>query len=833
MSMQLFCNGLTLPLAIDGPVRFSWREGALLKEYRQISYRLRVATSVELLDCPDVWDSGEVQSELSVDVELPVSLKSSCRYYWDVAVTDRKGDVHKSGSSWFETGLLRPEDWKGQWITAGNAYITNWAMLFRREFSIYGRPEKAKAYVSGLGCCELYLNGEKVGDHVLDPAQTEYPQKVFYSAYDLTEKLQKGANTIGVILGDGWYHQSQLMEGNGIYGEPCLMFQLEIQYEGGTTQYVVSDGGWRVSRSAISMNNIYVGETYDARLEQPGWCTPGFAAYGWTPAVPDTVPKGVLSSQQMPPMRITEEIRPVSIAKPCDGVFVLDMGKNFAGVARLHIFGTPGNEIVMRFGEAVDSNGHVDVDSSGVFHIRGVQTLRYIFGKRGEITWQPRFCYFSFRYVEITGAHADITLDCLTGLKLHTDLRPVSQFQCSMPILNQMEQLFRNTFTSNIHGLPTDCPAREKCGWTGDANIISDSAMTMYDGQQFWAKYVEDIIAARKEYGIYNNIVPGKRACGDTVPAWGTALITIPWNLYQFYGNQSVLADYYGAMADYIAYMEQNTTNYHYNRHHYELSDWCAPYDWEPGIQFVQMSDLYYYRSLVIMEKTASLLEKTEEALRYGALAQKVRQAFLSDHYDWNEHTFGTQSLNAYCIEEGMYPEGEDKAIAKWCADDIVRHDNHITCGHIGIRYIYRVLTRYGYFELLEKVLNSHTYPSFGAMLDMGATTLWESFELRFHGQSLSHPFKGSYCLWLYEDVLGIQKNSPGGKTFTVKPLAASMIPWAKGSVETPYGVISVDYKVGDYFHVIVPSNTTATVFVPQEDGAFVEHHLESGEYQL
>lgn len=355
------------------------------------------------------------------------------------------------------------------------------------------------------------------------------------------------------------------------------------------------------------------------------------------------------------------------------------------------------------------------MESSGVSHIRSVQTLRYIFGKTGEITWEPRFCYFSYRYVEVSGAHADVTLDSVTGLKLHTDLRPVSKFQCSMPILNQMEQLFRNTFTSNIHGIPTDCPAREKCGWTGDANIISDSAMTMYDGRQFWPKYVEDIITARKEHGTYNNIAPGKRECLDTVPAWGTALITIPWNVYQFYGCKSVLADYYDAMADYTAYMEANTTNYHYNHHQYELSDWCGPYDWKPGVQFVPMSDLYYHRALKIMEQTAILLDKLEDAEKYRGTAEKVREAFLADHYDWEQHTFGTQSLNAYCLEEGMYPDGEDTPIAKWCAEDIIRHGDHITCGHIGIRYIYRVLTRYGYFELLDKVLNSHTYPSYGA----------------------------------------------------------------------------------------------------------------------
>ncbi len=841
MDFTLYCDSLVNPIVVDRAPRLSWKIGGdpasvttgVTDGFIQTSYMIRVATCREKLADADVWCSGEVFSDQSVDIELPAELKSSTRYWWNVAVTDAAGTMHISEPDWFETGLLNQEDWRAEWISAGSRYITNWAMQYRREFLVCSEVAKAKVYISGLGFYELTINGRKVGDHVLDPAITEFPQKIFYVGYDVTDRLQRGGNALGVVLGDGWYHQSQLMEGGGIYGDPCLLLQLEITYKSGVKQYVVSDGGWKTFYSPITMNNIYVGETYDGRMEQPGWDLYGYHENGWFQAVPDNAPKGKLVPQLIPPIRVTQELKPAAVTMPQEGVFVFDMGKNFAGYVRLKVFGTPGNEVVMRFGEAVTQDGMVDVDSSGVFHIRGVQTLRYIFGKTGEIVWEPRFAYFGFRYVELTGAHANVTAETLTGLKVHTDLAPKADFVCAMPILNQMQELFRNTFTSNIHGIPTDCPAREKCGWTGDANIIADTSMVMWDAQLFWDKYIDDIVTAHREHGVYNNVVPGKRGCLDTVPAWGTAILTIPWNCYQAYGCRSVLEKYYDEMAAYTAYMQANTTGYIYNDHPYKLADWCAPYGYDPAQQYFETSTAYYYYGLCIMAQTAGVLGRKEEEKHYADLAEKVKEVFLAKYYDAENHCYGTQTLTSFCAEIGLYPEGEKAAMAAWCARDIVNHDYHVTCGHLGLRYIYKFMSEFGYYEVLEKTLNSRTYPSFGAQIEMGATTLWESFTLSTHRQSLNHPFKGAFSLWLYEDVLGIKKTSPGYKTFTIKPVVTPIVPWAKGEVQTVYGKIAVDYKVGSHFLVTVPANTTAEVYVPQEDGSFLRHTLKSGFYSL
>lgn len=857
--IELFCCGLSCPLAIDRMPELSWKVTGAGENYRQASWQVETAARPELLGADNLWDSGTVQSAINVcTIQSPFCMEDSTRYWWRVTVTDTNGESLTSEPSWFETGILSEQGWTARFIGAGNRYITNWGLLFRKEFELSGEIEYAKAYISGLGCCELRMNGKKAGDHYLDPAQTEYFQKIFYSAYDVTALLHTGTNAVGVMLGDGWYHQSQLMEGGGNYGEPCLLFQLEVRYADGRTDRVVSDTDWTAALSPITYNNIYAGETYDARLEQPGFDLPGFGENGcggnahgtadregkdcdcigsgrssWFAAEADKEKKGTLCSQLMPPIRITREIRPVSVTEPQSGIFVFDMGENMAGAVRLTAPGFPGNEITMRFAEAIDENGMPDYDSSGVFHFRNVQTLRYLCREEKEICWQPRFTYLGFRYVELTGVHAPVTQEMLTGLKIHTDLKETSDFHCSMPILNQMHRMFKNTFTSNIHGLPTDCPAREKCGWTGDANIISDTSMILWDADLFWDKYIDDIVCSYREYGEYHNVVPGRRGCLDTVPAWGSALVTIPWNHYQAYGKVSVLEKYYEDMKEYVSYMEAHTENCIYQDHPYRLADWAAPYGYDSGSHYFQISTAYYYASLRIMARTAEILKREEDRERYEKLAVQVKESFSAKFYDESEHTYGTQTLNSFCAELGLYPDGEKAAMAAWCVKDAQEHGWHITCGHIGIRFIYRLLTEFGYFEELEKLLNSRTYPSFGAQIDRGATTLWETFELSVHNQSLNHPFKGSYCLWLYEDVLGIKKTSPGYETFRIKPLAAELVEQAEGFVDTGYGRIEVRYQIDEYFEVKIPENTAAEVFVPQKNGGFLEYSLGSGTYSL
>ena len=830
MKFTLLCEGMENPIMIDGAPLLSWRVQTD-KPFLQKAFRVDVATSAEKLSDPDVFTRFEASGE-SCGVLCDAPLKSETRYFWRVTVWDENGGETTSGAAWFETALCRPSDWHASYIGMGSRYKSDWGVLLRTEQHVKPGVARAKAYICGLGYYELYINGQKVGDRMLDTAQTEYEQKVFYATYDVTGMLNAGDNAFGIMLGDGWYHQSQLMAGGGVYGNPCAIMQLNITYENGHTQEIVTDTSWKTFYSPVCRNNVYTGETYDARLEQPGWDMPGFDDLAWFDAELDQTSRGPLVSQLMQPIRVVKELSAVTLTQPQHGVYVFDLGENIAGLVRLKLWGVPGNEICMRFAECLDETGMLDVETSGVFHIRGVQTIRYIFDKTGEITYTPRFCYHGFRYVELTGAGGEVPQNAVTGLKMNTDLPQTGRFSCSMEVLNTLHTLLYNAFTSNAYGLPTDCPAREKCGWTGDANIISDTSMILWDTNQFWDKFIDDIRTSHAQYGMWQNIAPGKRGCLDTVPAWGCALILIPWYHYEAYGSPRILEKYFDEMLAWQTYMTQNTTGFIYNDHPYPLADWAAPYGYDSAEHFKQVSTAYYYFSTVVMAKTAALLGRSVLAEEFSALAPKIREKFISEFYDFSTHTYGTQTLNSFCHYVGLTPCGEEAAMAAWCNTDVINHGFHITCGHIGVRYIFKLLADFGYTDTLKKVLESDTYPSFGEQIKAGATTLWECFGT-FRDQSYNHHFKGGYGIFLYEDVLGIKKQSPGYKTFTVKPNLAAIIPWARGSVDTVYGRIAVDYKLGSHFSITVPQNTQCEVFVPQPGGGFVRHELGGGSYAL
>lgn len=823
--MELFVNKLKEPINIDVNPVFGWTLDA--EDFYQKAYQVKVYSGDET-----IWDSGKTLSDNSVCVEYEGNkLKSNSEYRVEVTVWDTKGNEYK-GETRFESALLSQSDWHGNWIGMGDKYISSWAFQLRKEVELEDKKiRRAKAFVVGLGYYELRLNGEKVGDHMLDTAQTEYDETVFYATYDITAKLKKN-NCFGIIVGDGWYHQSQLMNGAGIYGKPCAIMQVNIEYEDGTTSEVVTDWTWKVDYSPISRNNVYTGETYDARLEQEGWDEPGFDDSKWFEVVEDTRPKGKLISQLMPPIRVVKEIKPVSITHPQRGVTVFDLGENFAGLVRLKTIGFPGNEIVMRFAESLDETGMIDVTSSGVFHIRGVQTIRYIVGKQGEFTYTPKFTYHGFRYVELTGDFASQTVETITGLKMNTDLRQTGHFECDMPILNTLHQLLYNAFTSNAYGIPTDCPAREKCGWTGDANVIADTSMIIWDSFHFWDKYMMDTRDSKKVYGIWQNVMPGKRGCLDTVPAWGCAMINIPWYTYLTYGDKGILERNIEQMIAYHKYIHENTTDLIHNDHKYPLADWAAPYGYNSKEHFKQTSTAFFYMATVIIAETLKVLEKKEDVVEYEKLAERIKKKFIETFYDFENHTYGTQTLNSFCIELGLYDEGEDVKMCKWIVDDIKKHDGHLTCGHLGLRYIFNVLTKYGYNEVIKEFFEKDDYPSFGEQIKHGATTLYENWGVS-NNQSYNHHFKGAFGYWLYNDVLGIKNTGIAYKTFDVKPMTIDIIKKAKGSIDTVYGRIEVDYSVGEYFKVKIPANTTATVYVPNKDLTYVKHVLSSGTYSF
>ena len=856
---NLRCEYRVNPLAVN-PVnpRLSWNLESNQRGQRQTAYRILVAGSEANLAANkgDLWDTGKVNSDESVQVVYAGrKLSSRMRYYWKVRVWDKDGKA----SAWsrpvvWKIGLLENADWKGSWITIGPRQNEDAAPTLRREFTLKKPVEQAYIYVCGLGYYELYINGGKIGDNVLDPAQTDYEQRTFYVPYDVTDKLKQSHNAIGVILGDGWYNQNKVwqkgihkVEGGTVYGRPKLLLQLEITYTDGSIETVVTDGKWKAATGPIVANNVYAGETYDARLERPGWAGAGFDESDWSNAVLTEMPGGKLVSQMLPAIKRIKTIKPVGIINPSPGVYVYDMGQNFAGWARLKVKASAGTAIKLRFAEALAPDGSIDPASTGPDATGVVQTDIYICKGGGTEVWQPRFTYHGFRYVEMTGFEGKPSLDNLEGIVVHTAVEPAGHFQCSDEMLNRIHQAAIWTQVSNLHGVPTDCPARERCGWLGDTQVTAEMSIYNFDMALFWTKYIGDIRTAAsgqyettrygtgfhtryigtKKAGIPTMVAPGRRGRAEASPDWGTAIVQLPWYLYLYYGDESILRQYYSGMKQWVDHLHQLAKNGIVTQ---GLGDWCPP----GGNSKMQCpipltSTAYYYFDVKILADTARILGKTDDAAHYRKLSAEIRTAFINKFLDKEQATYGCQTADAFALYLGLVPEGKADDIANSLVRDVVeKHDGHLSTGIHGLRHLYWALSHYGHSDVAYQILTQITFPSFAEMFARGATTLWETMmpsasDGRLPDGSHNHPMQGGFDAWFYSGVAGINptSKSPGFKHIVLQPRLIKQLQWAGASYRSMYGLIESKWRNEEdifQWRITIPPNTTATVYVPTKN---------------
>ena len=823
---DLRCEYRINPINVEASQpRLSWIMESDIRGQEQTAYHVLISGSLENLnaDKGDIWDSGKVDSDESVHVMYRGrKLSSREQVYWKVRIWDKNNKV----SAWskpaiWEMGLLEPEDWKAQWI--GNDCDS--APMFRREFDVAKEVEKAQVYICGLGYYELTINGIKIGDQVLDPGQTDYEERAFYVVHDVTKNLNTGANAVGVILGDGWYNQTAVNEakygwGDVVYGKPRLILQLVITYTDGTETVVISNDSWKGSGSPILTNNVYAGETYDARLEQPGWDTADFDDSAWKPVHIAEPPGGVLVSQKIPPVKRMETIKPVSITNPKPGVYVYDMGQNFAGWAKLKVEAKRGTTIQLRFTEAVYEDGSIDPASTGVGAIHVIQTEKYTCKGNGIEIWEPRFTYHGFRYVEMTGFPGTPSLDNLEGIAVYTAVDKAGNFETSDDMLNRIQRTVLWTQVSNLHSVPEDCPAREKCGWLGDAHVTAEMTIYNFDIPLFWTKYVRDIETNRRSRnGIVEDIAPGKRQEPGEHPDWGSAFIQIPWYMYLYYGDTGVFSEHYQGMSEFLAHVTGLAKDYIvYDGY----GDWCPPGGARPTETPVALtSTAYFYFDAKLMAKMAQLLGKNQDALKYRELADNIKNAFNEHFYNRANKTYGSQTAEAFALYLELVPEGDEKTIAQSLVKDITeKHNGHHSTGVTGSLHLYRQLTRYGYGDLAHQLLQNTDYPSIGYLFSLGATTMWESWGVR-HG-SLNHPMQGGFSVWFYQGIGGINPDpeNPGFKHIIFRSPSRGNLKNASVNYRSVYGNISSEWLVnGNIFHwnIIVPANTTATVYVEAE----------------
>ena len=849
--VDLRCEYAVNPLGLDVSIpRLSWRLESRRRAQRQAAYQILAASSLKNLaaNTGELWDSGKVASGRSIQIDYGGKpLPSFARCYWKVRVWDEAGSVSPYGTTaTWEMGPLDERAWQAKWISAqfllastasaNNPVETRHrAPLFRQDFHLREVPERARAYVCGLGYYELYLNGAKVGDHVLDPAQTDYEKRAFYATYDIANCVKPGANAAGVMLGSGWFNQDVVWKtgkysvpGGTNYGAPCLILLLRFEYRDGAVEVVGTDETWKAAPGPVVDNNVYAGEFYDARLEAPGWSAPGFDARTWENARPLAAPTERLQAQNLPPIKAIKTREPVGLSQPRPGVFVYDFGQNFAGWAKLRAAVPRGTKIVLRFAESVSADGMIDPASTGVFATRVVQTDAYIAKGGGEEVWEPRFTYHGFRYVEMTGFPGAPSLHNLEGVVVHSAVAPAGEFECSDALLNRIHRTALWTEVSNLHGVPTDCPARERCGWLGDAQVSAEMTIYNFDMARFWTKYLEDIHTSQVA-GLPAMVAPGKRERVRATPDWGTAVVQIPWYVYLYYGDKRILEEHYDDMKQWVSHLQGLARGDIVSQ---GLGDWCPPGSVPPKETPVPLtSTAYFYLDARIMTAVARILGKTQDAADYQALAGQIRQAFNQTFFNPPSMSYGSQTADSVALRVGLAPAADDAQVAEALARDVrEKHQGHFSTGITGSRCLYWALGEYGHGEVALEILHQQTYPSIGYLFGLGATTFWETWgepELDAqHGpRSRNHPMQGGFDAWFYQGLAGIcpDPEHPGFQHTILQPQVLIGLTSVRAQYDSIQGrIVSAWRREGGRFHwrIVIPANTQATVFMPCDEGS-------------
>lgn len=737
----------------------------------------------------------------------------------------------------------------GTWIGMGPRGQRRDAPYLRREFTLDGPAASATLLISGLGAHEAWLNGRRVGDHILDPAQTDYDHRVFYIRHDVTDLLQAGANALGVILGDGWFSQDRAwnarnrlhrIEPDGpSYGEPRLLAELRVELADGRSQVVATDTTWRCRTGPIIENNIYAGETYDARLEMSGWDAPGFDDTHWMTVVAVDAPLGQLEEQTMPPMRRTEELPPVAVTEPSPGCFVFDMGQNFAGWTRICVDGPAGREVRLRFAETVDETGHVDTASTGVFATTVEQVDRFTCDGRGPRVWEPRFTYHGFRYVEILGWPGSPTADDVTGIAVHTDLPAAGDFACSDERLNTLHRMALWTVRSNVHGIPEDCPARERCGWLGDANMVAEMSLWSFRARSFWEKYLGDIETTRRRYGgLPGVIAPGRRNAPGN-PDWSAAFILVPWYLYLHCGDAAILRRHWDGMRTLVEHFGETADGWILEG---GFGDW-----FDPGAEAICQhtpptltTSLWFLRCAEVMARAAGVLDESTDAARYADWPARIRAAIVARFYDADAGTFGSQTADAMTLAFGVVTGDQAERVTASLVADVRARNDHLNTGIFGVRFLLEVLTRRGHGELALSIMHQDTYPGFGHLIGRGATTLWEwwgeDVSAVCHGpRSLNHPMFAGYGNWFWNTLAGMRPDpdEPGFAHVLLEPHPVRGIDWLRAHHDSPRGRIASAWTFdGQRFEwtVSVPDGARATARLPLSGQV---RELEPGEHTI
>ena len=834
---NLLCENRVNPSGMDVPFpRFSWQLLSDQKNIMQTAYEIRVGTKS---GNKESWNSGKKLSDQSVFVPYTgAALQSAATYFWQVRVWDNKGKSSDwSDKAYWQMGLLQTADWKAKWIESTSVAdtVNGPALLFRRQFSAGKKITAATIFITAHGMYEAFINGRRIGDAYLTPGWTSYNKRLQYQVYDVGSLLENGKNVIGVNIGSGWYRTNLAWNNNrNLYGKKIgLLLQLEISYTDGSRETIVSDGNWKSSDAGpVRVSEIYNGETDDARMNKTGWNAPGYDDHDWQSVVEKDYLKNNLVATYNEPVTKHEIFHPVRIFKTPKGEQVIDFGQNLVGWAQFKLRGKAGEELIVDHAEVLDKEGNFYTENLRAAKARDI----YIMKGEGEEFFEPHFTFQGFRYIRVTGFPGEVRPENISAVTLYSNMVPTGQFNCSNPMLNQLQHNIQWGQKGNFLDVPTDCPQRdERLGWTGDAQAFSRTASYNMGVHNFFGKWLKDVSADQSEDGRVPFVVPnvlGPMAGGSA--GWADVATIIPWNMWLAYGDPKILEDQYASMKAWVGFMQNHSRDYLWNTG-FHFGDWLfyRPSDDNDGRSAVTdkylIAQCFFAHSTQLLVNAAKVLNKPEDIKQYTLLLQHVKEAFLKEYVTASGRLVSsTQTAYVLALQFDMLPENLRMQAARRLVTNIEDYDNHLTTGFLGTPYLCHVLSRFGYDTVAYKLLLQETYPSWLYPVKMGATTIWE----RWDGQkpdssfqtpgmnSFNHYAYGAIGDWMYRNISGIDtyEEGPGYKNIRIQPHLGGGLSFANADLETGYGKLSVHWKLGNgklMLDIEIPANTIASIFIP------------------
>lgn len=838
---MLKCEYLLSPLGIDNPSpRFSWMLNDTRQGAKQSAFRLLVgADSASLASgTGDMWDTGKLTSDKILVSYSGKALQPFRKYYWAVKVWDYKNLESSFAVSSFETGMMSVNNWKGSWISDGIDVTRREAPVFRKDFAAAGKIRSARAYIAVAGLYELYINGRLVGDHRLDPMYTRFDRRNLYVTHDITALLNEGLNTSGVILGNGWYnHQSSAVwffDKAPWRNRPAFCMDIRITYEDGSAETIKTDSSWKTSLGPVTFNSIYTAEHYDARLEQEGWNKPGFNDKQWKTATLRAAPSQNIISQQLQPIRTVERIPAAALNRINDTTYVFDLGRNIAGISQLNVNAGAGTVFRLKHSEKISADGRAD-QSNIIVHYRPVddsdpfQTDIFIAAGKGEETFMPRFNYKGFRYVEVTSSKpVELTTSSLAGWFMHSDVPSVGKIETSNPVINKIWWAANNSYLSNLFGYPTDCPQREKNGWTGDAHIAIETGLFNFDAITVYEKWLADHRDEQQPNGVLPAIIPtsGWGYHWANGPDWTSTIAIIPWNIYLFYGDSKLLADCYDNIKRYVGYIESISPS---GLTTWGLGDW-VPVNSKAPVELT--SSAYYFVDATILANAARLFSKEEDYRYYSDLAEKIRNAINSKYLNRETGIYGSgmQTELSVPLQWGIVPVDMRAKVAANLARRVGADNNHIDVGLLGTKAILNALSENGYADVAYKIASQETFPSWGWWIVNGATTLYENWPIDAKSDiSMNHIMFGEINAWFYKALGGIHPDpeNPGFRNILLKPFFVEGLGSASARHISPYGEIVSEWtrkKKRVVYSITIPANSGASLYLP--DGFVIKEAM-------